>query len=114
MTLIVIFLPFGGLGAVVEAVSTAPGLAGLPVDAIARPFGPPFGGSWMSESLRKVMAASTTRISAAPSVQESSSRVFPWIWAALAPVRRRKRTSEYTSAPSTTTKMTTAMARTIS
>lgn len=71
------------------------------------------GGFWIAESLTKVITASTTRITAAPAVQPISRRVLPWICAATAPLRLRNFHSVYTSAPSTATKITSAMYRMI-
>jgi len=61
---IVSLLPFGGVGSVVEADST-------------RPLGSEFGGLMTLGSLTKVTTVSTTRISAAATVQPISSRVLP-------------------------------------
>ena len=65
----------------IEAVSTP--------SASWRPFAPLFGGSWIEPSFANVTAASTTRISAAPTVQAISRRVLPWIWAATRPFLAR-------------------------
>ena len=97
---IVSFLPSGGVGSVVEAVSTSP-------------LAPEFGGLMMLGSLTNVTTVSTTRISAAATVQPISKRVLPWICAATAPRLARNLYTEYTSAPSTTTNTTAAMYRMI-
>ena len=63
----------------------------------------------MSSRYTKVITVSTTRISAAPMVQPSSSGVLPRIWAASGPPRRaRWRTSDQISVPSTIRKITIA------
>ena len=66
----------------------------VPLSASWRPSAPEFGGLRMPPSLTKVKTASTTRISAAPTVQPISRRVLPRIWAATAPLRARNLTSE--------------------
>ena len=86
VTQMVSFLPFGGVGSVVEAVSTP--------SASWRPSAPLFGGSWIEPSFANVTAERTTRISAAPTVQEISRRVLPWIWAATRPFLARNLISE--------------------
>ncbi len=80
VTQMVSFLPLGGVGSV--------------VDANWRPLGPLFGGFWIEPSFEKVTAASTTRISAAPTVQVISRRVLPWIWAATRPLLARNLMTE--------------------
>ncbi len=67
----------------------------------------------MEPSIAKVTTASTTRMTEAPSVQPISSVVLPRIWAGTASLRARNFTIEYSSAPSTPTKTTTATARMI-
>ncbi len=66
------FWPLGGVGRVSEAERTNP----LALE---------FGGLTMLGSLTKVTTVSTTRISAAATVQLISSRVLPCTWAATAP-----------------------------
>jgi hypothetical protein len=77
------------------------------------PPGPEFGGSWIEESFANVITASARRITAAATVQLTSSRVLPWIWAGTLPLRLRNLISAYTSAPSTAKKITSAMYRVI-
>ena len=81
-------LPLGGNFLV------GPEAKSVPLSASCRPLAPEFGGLRMLLSLAKVKAASTTRMSAAPTVQPTSSRVLPRIWAATAPLRARNLTSE--------------------
>src|SRR5205809_109072 len=76
-TQIVTCLPFGGVGAVVDADSTTPGFE--------------FGGLMMPPSLTNVMTVMATRISAAATVQETSRRVLPWIRATAAVVAKTPR-----------------------
>src|SRR3569832_1973284 len=95
VTQIVSLWPFGGVGASIEADRT--------------PFASLFGGFWIELSFEKVISASATRITAAPTVQEISRRVLPWICAATRPFFARNLKTEYSSAPSTTTKTTIAM-----
>src|SRR2546430_4647962 len=94
-TQIVTCLPLGGVGCVVEADSTTPGLE--------------FGGLMMPPSLTNVTTVIATRISAAATVQETSRRVLPWIWAATAPFLARNLNIEYTSVPTTIMNTTAAM-----
>ncbi len=75
------FLPFGGVGALTEADSTSPLASEL-------------GGLTMLGSLMNVTTVSTTRISAAATVQPISRRVLPWIWAATGLFLARKRQTE--------------------
>jgi hypothetical protein len=77
----VIFLPFGGVGVLREADSTSPLASEL-------------GGLMMLGNLMKVTTVSTTRISAAATVQPISRRVLPWIWAATGLRLARKRHTE--------------------
>ncbi len=53
------------------------------------------------------------RITAAPTVQPTSSFVLPWICAAVRPLRARYLNSEYSSAPSTPAKMNSASTKTM-
>src|SRR5436305_2011819 len=69
-TQIVTCLPFGGVGWVVEADRTTPGLE--------------FGGLMMPLSLTKVTTVIATRIRAAATVHETSRVVLPWICGAPA------------------------------
>src|SRR5260370_6129971 len=94
------FLPLGGEGWVVAAVRKA---------ALALELG----GSMMLGSLTKVTTVSTTRTSAAATVQEISSGVLPWIWAANRDFLARNLITEYNSAPSTTTNTNAATYRMI-
>ncbi len=75
-TQIVTALPLGGVGWVTDADSTSPLAFEL-------------GGLMMLGSLMNVTTVSTTRISAAATVQPISSVVLPWIWAATAPFLAR-------------------------
>ena len=59
-----------------------------------RPFGPEFAGVVIEFSFANVTTVRTTRISAAASVQPTSSRVLPWICAATRPLRARNLNSE--------------------
>ena len=64
-------------------------------------------------SLMKVKAVMKMRITAAPTVQPISSFVLPWIWAAVRPLRARKRHSDHSSVPSTPAKMNSASTKTM-
>ena len=57
------------------------------------PSGPELGGFWIEESLAKVSTARAIRITAAPTVQPTSRRVFPRICAGTAFLRARNLTS---------------------
>ena len=46
-------------------------------------------GSLIAGSLMNVKAVMKIRITAAPTVQPTSSFVLPWIWAAVRPLRAR-------------------------
>jgi hypothetical protein len=53
-----------------------------------------FGGLMIPGSFTNVTTVRTTRISAAPTVQPISRRVFPWIWAATRFFLARNRKTE--------------------
>ena len=61
----------------------------------------------------KATMVSTTTISPAPMVQPISSRVLPWICAAMRCLRARKRMTVYSSSPSTPIRTIRAMIRTM-
>ena len=97
-------LPLGG--------SLRSALASRPLcPASCAPDGSESTGFWIAPSLAKVIMASTTRMTEAPAVQPISRLVLPRICAATAPLRARNLMSAYTSAPSTATKMISAMTR---
>src|SRR5436305_14335216 len=98
-TQIVSFLPLGGVGSLVEADKIGVALE--------------FGGLMIPGSLTNVTTVSTTRITAATTVQPISSRVLPWIWAATAPFLARNLITEYISVPNTIANTTAAMYRMI-
>ncbi len=87
-----------------------PGGAGWSIEATwmpwASPPGPLAGGFLMSPRKRKVTTAMITTITPAPTVQPSSSRSLPRIWAGSGPPRRaRYLTSDQIRTPSTSRKM---------
>src|ERR1039457_2272357 len=63
----------------------------------------------MEASFAKVTTARPRRITAAVTVQPTSRRVLPRIWAGSEPLRARNLTSAYARPPSTRTKITRAM-----
>ena len=70
-------------------------------------------GSLIAPSLRNVKKVMKMRITAAPTVQPTSSLVLPWICAAWRPLRARYFHSEYSSVPSTPAKMNSASTKTM-
>ena len=82
ITLMFSALPFGGSLRSELAYSRWPPLASAAL-------GPELDGSWIEPSLANVSTASASRITAAATVQPTSSRVFPRICAGTAPLRAR-------------------------
>ena len=97
--------PRGGAGWSVEA-NIAAAATGLPWASMSDA-----AGSLIPGSLMNVTAVMNTRITAAPIVQPTSSRVLPWIWAATRPRRALNLSVNQISRPSTPTNTTAAMIR---
>ena len=97
--------PFGGASWSVEA-NCALAATGLPCASMSDA-----AGSLIPGSMMKVTAVMNTRITAAPTVQPTSSRVLPWIWAATRPRPALNFSMNQISRPSTPTNTTSAMIR---
>ena len=80
--------PLGGRGWKAEAFLM------FSTTGVAKPSASEFGGVRMPPSIANVTTASTTSTTAAPSVQPTSRRVLPRIWAGTASLRTRNFTSE--------------------